>query len=135
VLRDLIRDAIASSGRVRHREHGQNGQKVKKSSFSGFGTQWDGARENNLRPQDPTVSALFRSPDVQADTLKSLTEGVHTREALDMVKDHVKNVMGPAAAAYANTMLKMSKLQAAQVHHPQQHRASRLCACVFRFML
>ena len=32
-----------------------------------------------------------------------------------MVKDHVKNVMGPAAAAYANTMLKMSKLQAAQV--------------------
>ena len=40
---------------------------------------------------------------------------MHTREALDMVKDHVKNVMGPAAAAYANTMLKMSKLQAAQV--------------------
>ncbi len=63
---------------------------------------------------------------MQADTLKSLTEGVHTREALDMVKDHVKNVMGPAAAAYANTMLKMSKLQAAQVHRRQRCRASRL---------
>lgn len=51
-----------------------------------------------------------------ADNLKNLTEGIHSREALDMVKDHVKGVMGPAAAGYANTVLKMSKLQAAQVH-------------------
>ena len=41
-----------------------------------------------------------------------------------MVKDHVKNVMGPAAAAYANTMLKMSKLQAAQVQHRQKQGPS-----------
>jgi hypothetical protein len=47
--------------------------------------------------------------------LKLLTEGVHSREALEVVKDHVKNVMGPAAIAYSNTVLKMSKLQAAQV--------------------
>lgn len=40
---------------------------------------------------------------------------MHSREALEVVKDHVKNVMGPAAIAYSNTILKMSKLQAAQV--------------------
>ncbi len=50
-----------------------------------------------------------------AENLKLLTEGVHSREALDVVKDHVKNVMGPASIAYSNTILKMSKLQAAQV--------------------
>lgn len=50
-----------------------------------------------------------------AENLKNLTEGLHSREALDMVKEHVKNVMGPSAAGYANTLLKMSKLQAAQV--------------------
>ena len=60
---------------------------------------------------------------MQADTLKSLTEGVHSREALDMVREQVKGVMGPAAAAYANTVLKMSKLQAAQV------RVARLATC------
>jgi antitoxin component HigA of HigAB toxin-antitoxin module len=51
-----------------------------------------------------------------AENLKLLTEGVHSREALDVVKDHVKNVMGPASIAYSNTILKMSKLQAAQVY-------------------
>jgi hypothetical protein len=51
-----------------------------------------------------------------AQNLKLLTEGVHSREALEVVKDHVKNVMGPAAIAYSNTVLKMSKLQAAQVY-------------------
>lgn len=49
-----------------------------------------------------------------AQNLQNLTEGIHSREALDMVKEHVKSVMGPAAAGYANTVLKMSKLQAAQ---------------------
>lgn len=50
-----------------------------------------------------------------AHNLQLLTAGVHSREALEVVKEHVKNVMGPAAIAYSNTMLKMSKLQAAQV--------------------
>ncbi len=62
----------------------------------------------------------------QTDTLQALTEGVHSREALDMVKDHVKNVMGPAAAAYGQTMLKMSKLQAAQVRSSQGAHCLRL---------
>ena len=49
-------------------------------------------------------------------TLNALTEGVHTKEALDMVKEHVLSVLGPASMALANTRIKMSKLQAAQVY-------------------
>jgi len=48
--------------------------------------------------------------------LKALTEGVHTKEALDMVKEHVLSVLGPASMAFADTMIKMSKLQSAQVY-------------------
>jgi len=40
---------------------------------------------------------------------------VHSREAIDMVKEHVLAVLGPASMAFSNTMIKMSKLQAAQV--------------------
>jgi hypothetical protein len=50
-------------------------------------------------------------------------EGVHSREAIDMVKEHVLAVLGPASMAFSNTMIKMSKLQAAQV-------GGCLCACV-----
>lgn len=32
-----------------------------------------------------------------------------------MVKEHVLAVLGPASMAFSNTMIKMSKLQAAQV--------------------
>ena len=48
--------------------------------------------------------------------LKALTEGIHTKEALDMVKEHVLSVLGPASMAFADTRIKMSKLQAAQVY-------------------
>lgn len=48
--------------------------------------------------------------------LKALTEGVHTKEALDMVKEHVLSVLGPASMAFADTRIKMSKLQSAQVY-------------------
>jgi hypothetical protein len=41
---------------------------------------------------------------------------VHSREAIDMVKEHVLAVLGPASMAFSNTMIKMSKLQAAQVY-------------------
>lgn len=50
------------------------------------------------------------------NALKALTEGVHTREALEMVKDHLLGTLGPASMAYADTVIKMSKLQAAQVY-------------------
>ena len=48
---------------------------------------------------------------------KALTEGIHSLEALDMVRDHVRSIMGPASMAFQNTMLQMSKLQAAQASH------------------
>ena len=49
------------------------------------------------------------------DRMQSLTEGIHTKEALDLVREHVRGIMGPAAVAFSNAMIKMSKLQAAQV--------------------
>lgn len=48
-------------------------------------------------------------------TLKALTEGIHTREALELVKDHIRGIMGPASLAFGNATIRMSKLQAAQV--------------------
>ena len=48
--------------------------------------------------------------------MQALTEGIHTKEALDLVREHVRGIMGPAAVAFSNAMIKMSKLQAAQVH-------------------
>lgn len=75
-----------------------------------FSKQWCGAFRRSRRLID-----LLLLLQEDAQNLKLLTEGVHSREALEVVKDHVKNVMGPAAIAYSNTVLKMSKLQAAQV--------------------
>lgn len=49
-------------------------------------------------------------PESQSN-LKTLTEGIHSKEALDLVREHVLGVMGSASMAYSNTMLKMSKLQ------------------------
>lgn len=52
-------------------------------------------------------------------------EGVHSREAIDMVKEHVLAVLGPASMAFSNTMIKMSKLQAAQVRRAGAGRDER----------
>ncbi|KAK9820618.1 hypothetical protein WJX72_012335 [[Myrmecia] bisecta] len=60
----------------------------------------------------PRIDNVIESPT----NLKALTEGIHTKEALEMVKEHVRNIMGPASVAYSNSMIKMSKLQAAQVY-------------------
>mmetsp|Transcript_10708 Transcript_10708/g.29737 ORF Transcript_10708/g.29737 Transcript_10708/m.29737 type:complete len:394 (-) Transcript_10708:262-1443(-) len=50
------------------------------------------------------------------EALKALTEGVHTKEAIEMVKEHMLGVLGPASVAYGDTVIKMSKLQSAQVY-------------------
>lgn len=50
------------------------------------------------------------------DALKALTEGVHTKEAIEMVKEHMLGILGPASVAYGDTVIKMSKLQSAQVY-------------------
>lgn len=64
------------------------------------------------------VELLPRVEPIQESVaaLKALTEGVHTKEALEMVKEHVLSILGPASMAFADTMIKMSKLQAAQVY-------------------
>ena len=54
-------------------------------------------------------------------------EGVHSREAIDMVKEHVLAVLGPASMAFSNTMIKMSKLQAAQVRGRRARGARAGC--------
>ena len=64
------------------------------------------------------VELLPRVEPIQESVaaLKALTEGMHTKEALEMVKEHVLSILGPASMAFADTMIKMSKLQAAQVY-------------------
>ena len=48
--------------------------------------------------------------------VKALTEGIHSKEALEMVKDHLMSMMGPTVTAYSNQIVKMSKLQMTQVY-------------------
>ncbi|KAJ9518669.1 hypothetical protein QJQ45_018750 [Haematococcus lacustris] len=55
--------------------------------------------------------------DVPATNLLALTEGLHSREALELVREHMLGVMGAAATAtFSNATLKMSKFQMAQVY-------------------
>eukprot|EP00803_Ostreobium_quekettii_P001375 evm.model.scf_910.1 EVM.evm.TU.scf_910.1 scf_910:24458-29165(-) len=54
--------------------------------------------------------------DVSDIDLSVLTEGIHSKEAIELVKEHVLGVMGPAAMAYSSSQLKTSKLQMAQVY-------------------
>ena len=49
--------------------------------------------------------------------LNQLTNGVHSVEALEMVKEHLMGMLGPQASnAYSNSLVRMSKLQAAQMY-------------------
>lgn len=50
--------------------------------------------------------------------LKSLTEGIHSKEALQLVREHVLGVMGPASMAYSSSVIKMAKLQVCMLHNP-----------------
>lgn len=51
-----------------------------------------------------------------AGDYRFLTEGVHSKEALDLVKEHLMAVMGPASNAFGSTKIKAGKLQAAQIY-------------------
>ena len=57
------------------------------------------------------MDSIVESPT----NLKTLTEGIHSKEALELVREHVLGVMGPASMAYSNTMIKMAKLQVRQL--------------------
>lgn len=49
--------------------------------------------------------------------LVALTEGVHSKEALELVREHLLGVMGPAAGRqFSSELIKMSKFQIAQVY-------------------
>jgi len=54
--------------------------------------------------------------DLPQTNLRALTEGIHSKEALAMVKDHIMAMMGPTADAFSNSVVKMSKLQMTQVY-------------------
>ncbi|GLC43853.1 hypothetical protein PLESTB_000915300 [Pleodorina starrii] len=54
--------------------------------------------------------------DPPATNLKALTEGLHSKEALELVREHLLSVMGNAASAYSAAYVKMSKFQMAQVY-------------------
>jgi len=65
----------------------------------------------------PMLPRMDGVVDIEGANLKSLTEGIHSKEALEMVKDHVRTMMGPAAtSSFSNTAMKMSKLQMTQVY-------------------
>ena len=65
-----------------------------------------------LPPLDDAALDALRGVD-----LTKLTTGVHSTEALEMVKEHLMGMLGPeAAGAYSNTLVRMSKLQAAQMY-------------------
>ena len=54
---------------------------------------------------------------VRGVDLNKLTDAVHSTEALSMVKEHLLGMLGPeASAAYSNSLVRMSKLQAAQMY-------------------
>ena len=55
--------------------------------------------------------------DVRGVDLTRLTDGVHSANALSMVKEHLMGMLGPAASsASANALVRTSKLQAAQMY-------------------
>lgn len=54
--------------------------------------------------------------DVDSVTLTPLMEGVHTREAVELVREHMMQLMGRTALMPPTVTLKMSKLQMAQVY-------------------
>jgi hypothetical protein len=48
--------------------------------------------------------------------LVALTEGIHSKEALELVREHMLGVMGAAASnKFSTELIKMSKFQMAQV--------------------
>lgn len=55
--------------------------------------------------------------DVPSTNLKALTESMHSKEALELVREHILSVMGAAAYnRFSTEVIKMSKFQMAQVY-------------------
>jgi hypothetical protein len=67
------------------------------------------------------MPAMDGVTEVGGGNYKALTEDVHSADALELVKQHLSTILGPAPAAFSNVMLKISKLQAAQVGPLPRH--------------
>lgn len=64
----------------------------------------------------PWVLIMTGVVDVGPTNLTALTEGLHSKEALELVKEHLLGVMGPTSATqFSNVAVKMSTFQMAQV--------------------
>ena len=65
-------------------------------------------------------AALEDAPGLRGTSLEALTTGVHSAEALDMVRTHLMSLLGPqmpqSEYAMQTTAVRISKLQAAQVY-------------------
>lgn len=48
-------------------------------------------------------------------------QGIHSAEAVEIVKEHVRAMMGQAVMAHNSTLIKMPKLQAVQVGDLMRH--------------
>ena len=81
----------------------------------------------------PRMDSVLDTPT----NLRALTEGLHSKEALEHVREHVRGCLGPASQAFTNTMLKMSKLQGAQVGRLSCFVISKAsclqCRCILKF--
>eukprot|EP00798_Chlamydomonas_sp_ICE-L_P015163 gene15163-21234_t len=50
--------------------------------------------------------------DPAPENLRALTEGIHSKEALQLVREHLMSIMGPGTLIqFSNATLKMSKFQ------------------------
>jgi hypothetical protein len=64
----------------------------------------------------PAVASPAGFVDAGPANLVALTEGIHSKEALELVREHMLGVMGAAASAkFSTELIKMSKFQMAQV--------------------
>ena len=52
---------------------------------------------------------------MKEQNIQTLTEGVYSKEALQWVREHLRELMGPATLAPSQTRIRVSKLQMAQV--------------------
>ena len=65
-------------------------------------------------PCSPSLPVGFVEPGPA--NLIALTDGIHSKEALELVREHLLGVMGAAASnKFSNELIKMSKFQMAQV--------------------
>jgi len=64
----------------------------------------------------PMIARLDSHTEYGSSSFKKLTEGFHSQEALEMVKTHVRHLMGEAVMQYDASVVRLPKLQAVQMY-------------------